>query len=77
MCWISFIEEYWPGQKPGTTIGRIEVYRDGEYASEEIPWATGRVERFSAFRDRWDFRDITAYHLEWLRGYVESEFLGS
>ena len=77
MCFISFVEEYWPGQKPGTTIGRIEVHtRDSDYADEEIGWATARVDRFNKFRARWDFRDITAYHLEWLREYVKREFCG-
>jgi len=67
---ISFIEEFWSGQKPDTTIGRIEVYGDGEYATEEIPWATDRVDRFGEFRERWDFRNITAYHLEWLLSLI-------
>lgn len=74
MCFISFIEECWPKQKSGTTIGRIEVHTGGKYASEEIPWGTSRVDRFREFRNRWDFRHITAYHLEWMRGFVQREF---
>ena len=75
--WISFVEEYWQGQREGTSIGRVEVYpRDSGYASEEIPWATERVDRFNEFRDRWDFREITAYHLEWMRDYIDKNFCG-
>jgi len=76
MIWISFTEEYWPGQKEGTTIGRIEVYTGGRYADEEIPWATSKVKEFNTFRAHWDWMEITEYHLSWLREYVKDTYLG-
>lgn len=77
MYFASFVEEYWPGQKSGTSMGRVEVYKnDDQYASEEIRWATSKVERFHEFRDRWDFREITEYHLAWMRKFIEENFFG-
>lgn len=76
MCWISFIEEFWKGQREGTAMGRIEVYRDNphRYADEEIRFATDRVEEFEVFREHWDWMDITEYHLTWLRSYTAKKF---
>ncbi len=74
MIFISFVEEYWPGQRENTTMGRIEVYTYNEYADEEIRWATGKVEKFNAFREHWDFQEITEYHLNWLREYVKNTY---
>ena len=75
MIFISFVEEFWNGQKENTTMGRIEVYTDGEYADEEIRWGTYRVDDFYEFRAAWDFRDITEHQLEWLRKYVAKEYM--
>ena len=73
---VSFVEEYWRRQLPNTTMGRIEVRDDdiSPYAIEEIRWATDKVEEFAWFRERWDFRDIMPYHLEWLREYVGRKY---
>jgi len=76
---ISFVEEYWPGQLPNTTIGRIEVSgdsRESPHNTEEIPWGTERIDEFRAFRERWDWREILPYHLDWLRKYVRKEYFG-
>ncbi len=74
---ISFVEEYWPNQKPGTSIGRIEVYTDKIYADEEIRWAADKLENFYEFREAWDFRDITEHQLNWLRDFVKRTYVAN
>ena len=72
---ISFVEEYWPGQKENTTVGRIEVHKpNDEYASEEIRWGTYKVKEFLEFREKWDFRDITESQLERLKDVVKNTY---
>lgn len=54
----SFIEEFWPGQKEGTWIGRIEYHTDKMYP-DEIPLSTFDRDAVEKLRDEYDFRDLT------------------
>ena len=80
---ISFVEEF--GSNPDYfdwIFGRIEVYYPHPlsnpygYADEEIHWMVQpeNRDRFYEFRDRWDFIDITEYHLNWLRDWVKKKY---
>lgn len=55
---VSFTEEFWPGQKEGTWIGRIE-YDRGERYPDELPLSTFDREGVEKLRDKYDFRDLT------------------
>ena len=52
---ISFIEEFWVGQKPETWTGRVEIHEDGGQ-STEIPLSSKNREEVEALREKWDFR---------------------
>ena len=51
---ISFIEEFWDGQKPGTWIGRVEIHEDSG-KSTEIALSSKNREEVEALREKWDF----------------------
>ena len=71
---LSFIEEFWQGQKV-KTMGRVEVYiEDEQYAIEEIRWGTDKVEEFSKFRDKWDFEDVGQKTLDKIRKTLDEKF---
>ena len=72
--WLNFVEEYWPGQLPNTVIARIEVYdtlSEREFADEEIRVGTSDVDRYNRLVEHWDWAEVTEYHIEWLKKYVE------
>jgi len=52
---ISFIEEFWVGQKPETWTGRVEIHEDGGQ-STEIALSSKNREEVEALREKWDFR---------------------
>lgn len=74
---ISFIEEFWPHQKPGTTMGRVEVYKDdgGAYAVEEIRFGTEKIKEFWRFREKYDFRHYHKKGVDKIRRIIEEKFL--
>ena len=72
---VSFIEEYWAHQVEGTTIGRVEVERPGDqYPSEEIRWGCQATGGFYAFRDKWDFKYVSAKELLKIRNEIKKKF---
>lgn len=71
---LDFVEEFWQGQIV-KTMGRVEVYDDADkYAIEEIRWATDRIEEFSEFRDKWDFKDVSQKILDKIRKILDEKF---
>ncbi len=72
---LNFVEEFWRGQIV-KTMGRVEVYDDTEkYAIEEIRWGTDKVEEFSKFREKWDFKDVDKKILNKIRKIIKKKFL--
>ena len=72
--WITFVEEYWEGQRP-KVMCRIEVYEKpskSQYASEEIHFCTDREETYYKFREKWDWRTISKKRLEKVRKIAKS-----
>lgn len=66
----SVIEEFWPGQKEGTWIGRVE-YDTGERYPDELRLATFDREGVEKLRDKYDFRDLTPEEFKELTKLVE------
>lgn len=65
---VSFVEEFWPGQKEGASIGRVEVYERGqEYAVDELRWGTRDVDGFLDFENKWDFKELSESELASLK----------
>lgn len=58
---INFIEEFWQGQIPNTTMGRIEVSHpeDIMYPSEEIRWGCWQSDEFETFRGKYDLQSVS------------------
>ena len=52
---ISFIEEFWDGQKPGTWIGRVKIHEDSG-KSTEITLSSKNREEVEVLREKWDFK---------------------
>lgn len=53
---LSFVEEFWPGQIDGTWIGRIEVHtKEGQW---EIGIGTHNREVVEKLRDKYDFKTV-------------------
>ena len=82
---ISFIEEFSMNPKyQGWSFGRIEVHYPPShpeankwgYTDEEIRWCVcpSSRDKFFEFRERWDFIDITEYHLNWLRDFMKRKY---
>ena len=73
---VSFVEEFWmpdteifPGirtkKKIDFIMGRIEIWADDyEYDIEEIRFKTKDEKGFAKFREKWDFKDISAEQLD-------------
>ena len=68
---LSFIEEFWDGQKPNSFIGRIEIYTGGEYDDEEIAIRTFDVAGIIKLRDKYDFEEVNKKTLEIIRKKVK------
>jgi hypothetical protein len=69
---LSFVEEYWQGQAPHSVVGRIEVIDpDKDYADEEIRFGTCNLDKYSAFRERWDFKEVSQDELDLIRKEAE------
>ena len=71
---ISFIEEFWPKQIKGTTIGRIEVIYNDIYHSEEIRWGCWKNREFDDFREKYDFREVSEKELKEIKRIVARKF---
>jgi len=58
---LSVIEEFWPYQRPGTHIGRIEVYDDTHpYAIYEARFGfEGEDELYRKFREMFDDIEVS------------------
>ena len=70
---ISFIEEFWSGQKV-KHLGRVEVYDDySEYAIDEIRFAFNDTELYSKIREKWDFKKVTEKELKELENILKTE----
>jgi hypothetical protein len=72
MYFISFVEEFWDGQREGTWIGRMEYsrdqddWRDDKYP-DEVAIGTANRDAIEALRDEWDFKDVTKEQLDMLK----------
>ncbi len=68
---VSFVEEGIQNPKyAGYVGGRVEVYgkrKDG-YADEEVRFWSKRTRAWEDFRERWDFKDVTAGQLKYIKG---------
>lgn len=72
---LSFIEEGIMNPKyAGYVGGRLEVYRKGPYADEEIRFFTKERETFESFREHWDFEHITENRLKAIRELMTNMF---
>ena len=74
---LSFVEEF--GSNPAYArynFGRIEVCGDNPYgfADREIRFCTPRLDEFAAFREAWDFRDVTDAELAQVEADVNAKF---
>jgi len=73
---LSFIEEAVlnPAYK-GYRGGRVEVIKVGPRPDYDIRFFTKSPD-FDGFRDRWDFKDVTAEELELVRKTIAERFYG-
>ena len=74
---LSFIEEFVLNPAyDGYIGGRIEVYGNNPlgYADKEIRFFTMKADEFRAFRERWDFKDVTDKQLGDIEKKVAEEF---
>lgn len=76
---LSFIEECIMNEKySGYVGGRIEVYdneSENPYNIEEIRFFTNKCDKFYAFREAWDFQDVTELQLNMIRNTATKAFL--
>ena len=64
---LSFIEEFWPGQVVAH-LGRVEVYdKTSKYAKEEIRFAFNDTKEYWKVREEWDFKNVTKEKLSKLK----------
>ena len=74
---LSFVEESWPGQKPNTYIGRLEIYYPGNtmgYSDDEVSTtANGKeqVKKMWKFRDKWDFANVSTHKLKQIKEIIK------
>jgi len=63
---LSFVKEYWPGQKEGTIIGRIEVTHptDEHYPSEELRISCDDIAEYREFEMKHDFKYVSKKTLD-------------
>ncbi|MBV6343416.1 hypothetical protein [Candidatus Magnetobacterium casense] len=76
--YISFVEEaVMNPDYRGYIGGRIEVHRpeDRGYHSEEIRFFTDEPEKFNAFRDKYDMKEVTKEQLEAIKEIVRLYFM--
>ena len=72
---LSFIEEgVMNPQFEDYVGGRIEIYRKGPYADEEIRFFTKDQKRFETFRKSLDFEYVTELGLKILRRFIIKYF---
>ena len=63
---INFIEEFWDGNKSLGHFGRIEIF-EGDNEVEELRFEIKNEQEYIAFREKWDFRDISENELKELK----------
>ncbi len=70
---LNFVEEFWP-RHIVEHMGRVEVEMPGDnWPSEEIRFATSDPAWYK-FRDKWDFRYVTAAQLERVRREIADKY---
>ena len=75
---ISFIEEWWQGQKV-KHMGRAEITderKESPYADEEIPFAFNDTKKYQEIRDKWDWKHVNKEELDKLRNILKTEMEG-
>ena len=57
---LSFVEEFWPGQLDGTWIGRIEYCEVGkeDMFAEEVGIGTHDRDAVERLREKYDFKTV-------------------
>ena len=70
---LSFIQEFWPGQLPDTWIGRIEyhVIGSGEKYPDELGFGTKDRAAVERLRDKYDFEEVDEETWEEIKKEVE------
>jgi len=72
---VSFVEEFWPGQQEGSVIARVEVERPGDiYSSEEIRIYCMGSQGYRDFRDKYDFTYVSEKTLDTIREKIKKDF---
>jgi hypothetical protein len=72
---VSFIEEFRLWQKQGRIIAHIEVTHPGNhYPSEEIRIACRNTPGWRAFREKYNFKYVSAKTLEKVRQIAKKKF---
>ena len=76
--WLSFVEEMMMNPKFRDYVGgRVEVWNrksTNGWAEREIRFFAPRTDEWYAFRDKWDFRDITPDQLKEIEQIIEDNF---
>lgn len=73
---ISFVEEYWPGQRV-KIVCRMEVRPEpakDAYDKEEIHFHTNKVEEYEKLREKWDFLTVSQEELDYIKKHIEDNF---
>ena len=70
---ISFIEEYWQGQKEGTWIGRMEFEEVGKEVMypDEIWIGTFNRDGVEKLMDKYDFREVSERTFKKIKKEIE------
>ncbi len=63
---INFVEEFWVGSKIPGHFGRIEIFEEDNEV-EELRFEIKNEQEYIAFREKWDFRDISENELKELK----------
>ena len=74
--YLSFVEEsVMNPDYRGFIGGRVEVYSKGLYADREIRFFTDRRDEYSVFREKWDFKIVTAEKLAEIEKEIKERFM--
>ena len=74
---VSFVEEViFNPEFIGYVGGRVEVYDESKssYPIYEIRFLTPKWREFFTFRDKWDFKEVTAKELKEIEKTINEEF---
>ncbi len=73
---LSFVEEYWPGQRV-KIMCRMEVSprpAKDAYDKTEVHFHTNKVEEYGKLREKWDFSTVSQGELDYIKKYIEDNF---